>query len=49
MSIWTSTKSKYGQVSGEVKPVSKSTAYRWLTKDNRKKSHKSRSLSLVKE
>lgn len=49
MSIWTSTKSKYGRVSGEVKPVSNSTAYRWLVKDNRKKNRKSRSLSLVKD
>ena len=48
-SIWTVTKSAYGQVSGDVKPVSTSTAYRWMVKDSRSKVRKSRTLSITKE
>jgi len=45
-SIWTSTVSKYGQVNSDAKPVSTSTAYRWLVKDDHKKHRKSKSLKL---
>lgn len=47
-SIWTSTISKYGQINGDVKPVSTSTAYRWLVKDGHKKRRKSSTLKLIR-
>jgi hypothetical protein len=40
---WTKD-NRYGTAPADVKPVSKSTMYRWMNKDHRTSNRKSRSL-----
>lgn len=46
MSIWTDETSRYGTYPADVKPVSKTTVYRW-NKENRSKTRQAQAMKKV--